>query len=177
MAGRSHQNHGVTLPSALTRALTLLSLAALLVAPAAAQYKWVDENGRTVYSDQPPPPGRALVKQLAPPAPVTPASAPAAGNPAGAAGARPGPAERDKAARQRTDEARKTSEKQAEEARRTAELRQACADRQADLRVLDSGVRILRVDADGERAFMNDDEINRRRQILVQAIQDECRDR
>lgn len=167
----------MTIPPALTRALCLLSLAALIATPAVAQYKWVDENGRTVYSDQPPPPGRALVKQLIPPEPAPPASAPAAGNPASATGARPSPAERDKAARQRAEEARKVSERQAEQARRTAELRQACADRQADLRVLDSGARILRVDADGERAFMNEDEINRRRQILVQALQDECRDR
>ncbi|MBU6271325.1 MAG: DUF4124 domain-containing protein [Betaproteobacteria bacterium] len=165
----------MTLPPALTRALCLLGIATLLAAPAAAQFKWVDENGRTVYSDQPPPPGRALVKQLDPPPPVTPASPPAAANPAGTA--RPSPAERERLARQRTEEGRKAAEKQAEEARRATELRQACADRQADLRVLDSGTRVLRVDANGERAFMSDEEISRRRQMLVQSIQDECRDR
>ncbi len=160
---------------ALSRVMCLLGLATLLVAPAAAQYRWVDENGRTVYSDQPPPPGRTVVKQLEPPAPVAPPTAPATANPAGAA--RPSSADRDKAARQRTEDARKASEKQAEEARRAAELRQACADRQADLRVLDSGARIMRVDANGERAYMTDDEISRRRQVLVQSIQDDCRDR
>ena len=36
--------------------VALLALGALLVGPAAATtYKWVDANGRTVYSDQPPP--------------------------------------------------------------------------------------------------------------------------
>jgi hypothetical protein len=38
------------------RHLLPLILVALVVAPdASAQYKWRDENGRLVYSDQPPP--------------------------------------------------------------------------------------------------------------------------
>jgi hypothetical protein len=43
--------------SALRAALAALALAAALPA-LAATYKWVDANGRTVYSDQPPPSGQ-----------------------------------------------------------------------------------------------------------------------
>ena len=43
-------------PAAAARALALSALAAALVAPmaSAALYKWVDANGRVVYSDQAP---------------------------------------------------------------------------------------------------------------------------
>lgn len=50
---------------------------ALLVAPAeAAIYKWVDENGQTVYSETPPPKGTAATRlKEAPPPPVDPNAA------------------------------------------------------------------------------------------------------
>ena len=45
----------------MTRILMVLLLAAPLGA-AAEMYKWVDEKGRTVYSEQPPPDGKASTK-------------------------------------------------------------------------------------------------------------------
>jgi hypothetical protein len=42
--------------------IVLLSLALLPLASAAQMYKWVDEKGRTVYSEQPPPDGKASTK-------------------------------------------------------------------------------------------------------------------
>ena len=38
--------------------IVLLSLALLPLAAAAEMYKWIDEKGRTVYSEQPPPDGK-----------------------------------------------------------------------------------------------------------------------
>ena len=52
-------------------ALALAAALALIAAPAsAAMYKWVDKDGRVVYSDQPPPPNvkSEIVKPPPPPA-------------------------------------------------------------------------------------------------------------
>ena len=54
-------------------ALLLFALACL---PAAAQmYKWVDENGRTQFSDRPPPPGVKFVTINSTPATAAPPAA------------------------------------------------------------------------------------------------------
>lgn len=52
--------------------LALLAAAALCAAPAAAAlYKWVDANGRTVYSDQPPAATNIQAEKLNPVAPAS----------------------------------------------------------------------------------------------------------
>jgi hypothetical protein len=54
--------------------IALLSLALLPLAAAGQMYKWVDEKGRTVYSEQPPPDGKGNKVDIKP-APASPAQA------------------------------------------------------------------------------------------------------
>lgn len=73
--------------------LTAAFASALAPTPVAAQYQWRDENGRMVFSDQPPPPGVPRENVLRAPvsAPLTvPATRPAASG--SATGAAPAPA-------------------------------------------------------------------------------------
>ncbi len=149
----------------------------------AAQYQWRDGKGRMVYSDLPPPasvsPDRIIRAPSLPPArpPEAPSAAaaadPGAANAAAPAGTVPGAAaaplpaaEREMAWRKRADERAAAEKKAAEESKRSMELAQACSDAQADIRLLESGQRIQRVNASGEREFLSDDE---RRERLANA--------
>lgn len=51
--------------------IVLLSLALSPLAAAAEMYKWVDEKGHTVYSEQPPPDGKASKVDIRPSPPGT----------------------------------------------------------------------------------------------------------
>src|SRR5690606_33768471 len=94
------------------------------------------------------------------------ADAPAGAQP-GRAGVAPlSAAEREMAWRKRMDERAASEKKAAEESKRSMELAQACSDAQADIRLLESGQRIQRVNAAGEREFLSDDE---RRERLADA--------
>jgi len=84
-------------------------------------------------------------------------------------------AERDAAFRKRQQERAEAERKAAEQAQRNAKLAQVCDDRRTDLRTLESGARISRVEANGERAFLSDDEIARRRDQLTKALAEDCR--
>ena len=55
------------------RRIVLLSLALLPLAASAEMYKWVDANGRTVYSETPPPDGKASKVDIRPSGPSAPA--------------------------------------------------------------------------------------------------------
>jgi hypothetical protein len=157
----------------------------LLASGAFAQYKWLDENGRVVYSDRPPTTSASPVTTLAPmgPSPSGQRSQPSERAPGAGAtapareGEPPGRSlvEREQAMRKRQQEREQAERKAAEESRRAAELARACQDRQADLRVLESGARIATVDASGERAFMSDEQIGRRLEALRRSIAEDCR--
>jgi hypothetical protein len=163
--------------------LAAIAIGSLLAAGAAAQYKWVDESGRVVYSDRPPTSSKGPVTTLRPvgpaaPGPGAPASPERAAPAAGTREAEPAGrslVEREQAMRKRQQEREQAERKAAEESRRSAELARACQDRQADLRVLESGARIATIDGSGERSFLNDDQITRRLETLRKAIADECR--
>jgi len=135
----------------MKRILLAAALAALATAAGAQQYKWVDQNGRTQYGDNPPPGVKAT--RLA-----GPSSAPA---PAAAAKGAQKPltaVEQDAAFRKRQDDAAKASQKSSQEADIASQRKDQCARAQEYLRSLESGVRIARTDANGERAYLEDDE-------------------
>jgi hypothetical protein len=164
---------------------TLLAvLAALVAAPAAqAQWKWRDAGGQIHYSDRPPPAGTVGVQILKgtqpPPAPATarnaapgaaqpaaPGTAPptaTAGKPASnATAAPPTPENRlaDLQMRLKQQEAqRAAAERKEQEAEQKAALRnQACADLASGIRTLESGMRVVTVNAQGEQEFLSDEE-------------------
>jgi hypothetical protein len=154
-----------------------------LAAPAQAQWKWRDAQGKVQYSDRPPPSGTPEQDVLQRPAnatrtitvvPVGQAAAAAASAPRPATST-PTKAEQDAAARDKQAQDREAA-KQKEAERQQAELRrQNCARAQANLRELQSGTRITRTNEQGERVFMDDAqrqaEVERARGLITS----ECR--
>jgi type IV secretory pathway VirB10-like protein len=125
----------------------------------AQQYKWVDKDGRTQYGDTPP----AGVKATRLKGPSIPASAPAPEGKAAAKDAKAAkgpltPAEQDAEFRKRQAEAQKSREKDEKASQEQDAKRANCSSSQEQLRMLESGQRVGRTNANGERYFIDDDQ-------------------
>ncbi|HEX2197458.1 MAG TPA: DUF4124 domain-containing protein [Burkholderiales bacterium] len=162
---------------------TALVLATLLLAAAGASaqpYKWVDKNGRVQYGDMPPPgasatPLRAPSGRAAPP----PASEESKqeGNDEAKDETKRQPltaAEQEAEFRKRRDEAEQQRQKQAKAAEELAARKQNCTVAQNQLRTMESGQRIARTNAQGERYFLEDGQIAQETAKARQAVQDWC---
>ncbi len=132
---------------------------------AAQQYKWTDKDGKVRYGDTPPPGVKA--KRLggaSAPAAAAPAPAPDAGAAKSAAAkasspARKGPltpAEQEAEFLKRRLDAEKEREKAAKLAEEAEGKRVNCTNARTQLRLLESGERILKTDAKGERYYVED---------------------
>lgn len=120
-----------------------LACAAEAAEAAAALYKWTDAQGRTVYSDQPPPPSVKSVQLSAPPPPADPNAAKELAQKE--ADFRKRQAD-DAQALSKSDNARATDEQHS----------QNCAQARSNLRQLaDSQMAIYRYNAKGEREAMD----------------------
>ena len=137
-----------------------------MTTPAAAQWKWRDAQGRTQYSDTPPPPSvpdKDILQRPTVSAPMR-AAAPAASAPAsgasGASGLTPKIADSElEAKRKKTEEDaadKATEQKKADEAKIAAARADNCARAKAQMRTFDSGVRVSRTNDKGEREFLDD---------------------
>ncbi len=149
--------------------VALLCLAVAL--PATAQWAWRDDAGRTVYSDRPPPPSVRKEQILRQPA-AGALAAPAAPAPAAAPAAAPRTlAEQEQAFRKRQQERAEAEKKQAEEQALAARRQQECERARGYLRQLEDGVRIARVDAQGNQVILDDAqrsaEITRARELIA----------
>jgi hypothetical protein len=152
----------------MTRALLLI--ASLVFSGAAlAQYKWLDKNGKPQYGDAPPPGVNA-----------TPLRAPTAPRPQPEAAAKDDlkkapltTSEKEAEFRKRQQAAEKDRQKQAQAQEEAAAKKDDCARAQEYLRTLESGQRISRTDAKGERYFLEDaqmqQETARARQMAKQS--------
>jgi hypothetical protein len=134
----------------------VFGLMLVVAAGASAQlYRWVDKDGKVRYGDTPPPGAKATTLR-----PPTGARAPAAGD-AAAKDARKGPmtpAEQEADLRKRQMDAQKARDK-ADQAGRDAQAKQDnCARAQETLAGLESGQRIARTNASGERYYIDDDQ-------------------
>jgi len=152
--------------------IALFALACAFAASAFAQWQWIDKDGRKVFSDRAPPPEvlqKNILKQpgnmsKTPVAPVNSDSAapgsdsaPTASSPTGGASA-PKIATADKEL-----EAKKKQAADAEAAKRKAEEEKVvkakienCARAKQAKTTFDSGVRVARTNASGEREVMDD---------------------
>lgn len=138
-------------------ALTTL-LAAAFAAPACAQWAWRDENGRTVYSDRPPPANvrsEQILRQPGAQSFGAPAAEPKA---EGKAAAPKTLAERELEFRKRQQERAESEKKQAEEQARQEMRARECERMRGYLRALEEGHRIARTDAQGNRELLDDDQ-------------------
>jgi hypothetical protein len=164
----------------------LLTLALLLAAlPASAvMYKWVDQDGKIHYSDQPPPSGAKKSGVMNAPSPGAPGAAKPGGDappatPADAAhaapaGAKPGgeaanatpktaktAAEQEMEFRKRRLEAAEADAKRQQDAQAAEDKKRNCAQATSRLTALEAGGRITKYGTSGETLYLSDSEIAR----------------
>lgn len=165
----------------MTRTAVLL-LAMLTALPVAAQiYSWKDKDGKTHYSDIPPPSGPVKTIRGTPvPAPVAP---PAEEQEEGkAAGEQPAAdddkpktlAEREEAFRKRRAAEAEAQAKAQQEQEREAERQRFCEDARNQLAALNSGQRMARMNAAGEREFISDEARSADISRLQRQIDENC---
>jgi hypothetical protein len=167
---------------ALHRRLAILSLAAaaclLLSAPAEAQWKWRDSRGQIHISDIPPPrdvPDKdvlqrpEVVVRKPAPAPVAAASAAAAAVPGKA------PVDPELEERRKRTEQEQAARAKADEQKAVAIRKDNCQRAREQMATLDSGQRIARIKADGEREILDDEARAKEARRAREAIASECR--
>ena len=148
----------------------LIGLACTLPALAFAQWQWIDKDGRKVFSDQSPPadiPAKNIIKQ---PGGRAPAAAPAAAASAAAeaavagASAAKGSASAPKVSgkdkeleeKKKQAEAAEAAKKKAEDEKLAKARAENCTRAKQAKAGFDSGERIARINAKGEREYMDD---------------------
>jgi hypothetical protein len=149
--------------------------AALFVASTAAgaaPWQWRDAHGRMVYSDRPPPSdvrAAQIVRSPAPKAASTPSSAAAAEAPNDASASPSSPTvtptsaptaptwvEREREYRARQAQRAEEEAKAREESERVAAAQRACDELRRSIRTLESGLRVVSVNAGGETETLDD---------------------
>jgi hypothetical protein len=137
-----------------------------------ALIKWLDESGQVHYSDVPPPPSantkilRSTSKDTKNEDDSTAASPPAAGKTF---------AERE-AELKKTQQAKKDAADKAAKKQADAEAKKSyCAGLQQNLRGLKEGTRLVEVDANGNRSFVDDEQRQQRIAKIQQGISANCK--
>lgn len=162
--------------AAMTRTRLFLAIAACLVCLSAqAQWQWIDKDGRRVFSDRAPPPDvppKSILKQpgAAPGSTAAPVAARAA-VPAGAASAAAAAAsaaapsvaaptlsgvDKELTDKKKQAEAAIAAQARADEERVRKAKADNCERAKANKTLMDSGVRVSRTGASGEREILDD---------------------
>jgi hypothetical protein len=160
--------------------LGLATLAFLLIAsPAEAQWKWRDSRGQIHISDIPPPRDVADKDVLQRPevAVRRPAPAPAPAASAAVAGTAPAKAAVDPELEERRKRAEQeqAARSEADRQKAAAVRKDNCQRAREQLATLDSGQRIARIKADGEREILDDDARAREAKRARDVMATECR--
>lgn len=139
--------------------------AACIVPTAMAQfYKYVDKDGKTVYSDQPP--ANIDSKQL------RLHSAPAAES---AAAPTKSALQKDKELDKGRKEVADKAKKGEEEAKRVQANEQRCADARSNLQVYEQGGRLMKRTESGERVFLEEKEIAAEKEKARTLVEQACK--
>jgi hypothetical protein len=139
----------------------IVAAIALAVVPLASAelYKYVDKNGKTVYSDQPP--IDADAKRLSAPPP------PASGNGKSYV-------ERDKEVEKGREKSREQAKKAADNDKVAQAKKERCDQAKSNLQIYIDGGRIMKTDANGERGYMSDEEIEAERGKMQKIVDEAC---
>jgi len=145
----------------------VMALIAAVSLPAAAQWKWRDKSGQMQYSDLPPPAGTPDADILQRPQPA--AQRPAAGASAPLLAPKTGDAELE--AKRKKTEQDEAAKKKAEEQRIAVAKVDNCARARVQLKAIEDGQRMSRLNAKGEREYLDDqgraDEAQRARNVIA----------
>ncbi len=155
---------------------------------ASAQWQWLDKNGKKVFSDQAPPPDipeKDILRRVGPPPVarstanpnVDAAPAEGAADAAPKAAAAPKPTGVDKELEEKTKKAE--ADEKARQAAEAAKVAKAKADNCALARqgkaTVDSGIRIAKVNAKGEREIMDDSARAAEQKRIQSVIDSDCK--
>ena len=152
----------------MKRTALLIVVMGFTVAASAQQYRWVDKDGRVQYGDTPPP-GVKTTRLKPPPGGSAPAPASAAKKDAQK------PLSPEAAFQKRQKDAKEEGEKAAKE-RAEAEVRRGnCEAAQASLRQIQSGQRMMTMNAAGERVFLDDAARAREEERAQKAVSESCK--
>lgn len=166
----SHPSHRLSTPRA---AWLLPLLLALVCGPVWAQYKWKDSTGQVHVSDLPPPRDIPDKDVLARPNPTARAARPAspASVPASASAAARTPVDAELDARRSKAEQEAKSRAKADEDRAAAQRADNCQRARQHLATLETGQRLVQVNAKGERIVLDDagraSEMAQARQVMA----------
>ncbi len=145
--------------------------AAMAFAPfAGAQlYKYVDKDGKTVYTDQPPVNAQAKTINVPPPPP-----APPAGSKNGNAGNKTA-TEKDKELQKGRDQAKEQQKKQEDAAKKEQLAQERCAQARTAFQQFEQGGRIIKYNENGERTYLDDKEMASGREKARQEMDEACK--
>jgi hypothetical protein len=143
----------------MKRALILALAVALAPAAEAQLYKYVDKNGKTVYSDQPPPGVDSKALNIR----------------AGAGPATRTAVERDKELDKGRKAVAEKDKKAGESAERAAEAQQRCAAARSNYQIYTDGGRIQKLNEKGERELLSDEEIESKRASSRREMEEACK--
>ncbi|MFZ5524966.1 MAG: DUF4124 domain-containing protein [Pseudomonadota bacterium] len=135
--------------------------------------KWVDENGRVHYSDQPPPSNAKKILSSTPKAqsPAETSGAAESGNTA-ESGSSDEPktiAEREADLKKKQKADKEAAEKAAQEQANKESIQENCNQAKLSLKALQGEMRIVELDANGERVYLDDEQ---RQQRIAKTQQD-----
>lgn len=139
----------------------LIALACALPATSMAQWVWVDKDGRKVLSDQPPPndvPAKSILRQPGGKKGqdfVTPPAAPEPAKPV-LSSAKTGGKEKDLEDKKKAGEAAEAEKLKAQSDERARARAENCDRAKRSKATYDSGARVARTNAKGEREFIDD---------------------
>jgi Ni/Co efflux regulator RcnB len=166
----------------LARTLLALVAVSVVAAPSLAQqlYKYTGPDGKVQYSDRPPPDGAKAEKITGRASSVAPpAAAAAAGDAAKADAAKSNAprtaAEQEQEFRKRRLESQEKASKDAKVAEERAARDANCAALRTQLSGVQSGARIAKINAEGERVVLEDDGIQQEAQRLQREIASTCK--
>ena len=146
----------------------VVAIAAALAFSTLAQaqlYKYVDKNGKTVYTDQPPANVDAKPVTSPPPAPSQAKGAP--GNKSAV--------DKDKDAEKGRDQAKEAQKKQDEASKKAQQAEMRCNQARSAYQQYTEGGRLMKYNEKGEREFMSDEEIAKGLNSSRREMEEACR--
>ena len=153
----------------MKRVLAIAVAMAFAPLAGAQLYKYVDKDGKTVYTDQPPVNAQAKTINVPPPPP-----APPAGSKNGTAGNKTA-LEKDKELQKGRDQAREQQKKQEDAAKKEQLAQERCTQARTALQQFEQGGRIVKYNENGERTYLDDKELASGREKARQEMEEACK--